>query len=180
MSLRLPASAIFGAKEIAREKQSRPAASRHSAPGAGLCAGDFHALVHGQPRIDSRQSTSRSASLDHRQSSPKQVILRPDTFNNNFFPEVPKAAVKVLEAAGYHVMIPERSLCCGRPLYDFGMLDIAKRLLCQILETLRPQLAPDIPIVGLEPSCVAVFRDELVNFFPNDQDAKRLATIPTC
>jgi len=118
--------------------------------------------------------SSRSSILNDR-SSHKQVILWPDTFNNNFFPEVPKAAVEVLEAAGYHVTIPERSLCCGRPLYDFGMLDTAERLLRQILDTLRPQIAAGIPIVGLEPSCVAVFRDELVNLFPNDQDAKRLS-----
>ncbi len=122
-----------------------------------------------------RSSKSPRSSILDPQSSSKQVLLWPDTFNNNFFPEVPKAAVRVLEAAGYHVSIPERPLCCGRPLYDFGMLDSAKRLLRQILETLRPQIAAGIPIVGLEPSCVAVFRDELVNLFPNDQDAKRLS-----
>ncbi|MGH7929921.1 MAG: (Fe-S)-binding protein, partial [Candidatus Binatia bacterium] len=116
----------------------------------------------------------QSSILNH-QSSDKQVILWPDTFNNHFFPEVPKAALEVLEAAGYQVMIPERSLCCGRPLYDFGMLDSAQRLLLQILDTLRPQIAAGVPVVGLEPSCVAVFRDELVNLFPNNQDAKRLS-----
>jgi Fe-S oxidoreductase len=111
----------------------------------------------------------------HDSSSRKEVILWPDTFNNNFFPEIPKAAVKVLEAAGYEVRIPERSLCCGRPLYDFGMLDIAERLLRRILETLRREISAGIPVIGLEPSCVAVFRDELMNLFPNDEDAKRLS-----
>ena len=65
------------------------------------------------------------------------MILWPDTFNNYFHPEVGKATVEVLEAAGYQVLIPAASLCCGRPLYDFGMLDTAKGLLRQILDTLR-------------------------------------------
>lgn len=103
-----------------------------------------------------------------------QVILWPDTFNNYFHPQTAIAAVEVLEAAGYQVIVPEASLCCGRPLYDYGFLDLAKRLLRQILETLRPQIEAGIPLVGLEPSCLAVFRDELRNLFPHDEDAKRL------
>ncbi|MDP8939820.1 MAG: FAD-binding protein [Actinomycetota bacterium] len=102
------------------------------------------------------------------------VILWADTFNNHFRPEVAEAAVEVLEDAGCRVEVPGRSLCCGRPLYDFGMLKLAKRQLRQILDVLRPQIRAGIPIVGLEPSCVAVFRDELTNLFPNDEDAKRL------
>jgi len=104
-----------------------------------------------------------------------QVLLWPDTFNNHFFPAVGQAAVEVLEAAGYQAIIPAQSLCCGRPLYDFGMLTLAKSLLRQIIETLRPQIEAGVPIVGLEPSCVAVFRDELGNLFPNDEDARRLS-----
>ncbi len=104
-----------------------------------------------------------------------RVILWPDTFNNYFHPEVARAAVEVLEAVGYAIEVPQRSLCCGRPLYDFGMLNLAERLLRQNLDTLRPLLAAGVPVVGLEPSCVAVFRDELLNLFPNDPDAKRLS-----
>jgi Fe-S oxidoreductase len=103
------------------------------------------------------------------------VVLWPDTFNNHFHPEVAKAAVEVLEAADFQVLVPAESLCCGRPLYDFGMLDTAAKLLQDILRSLRPWIADGIPIVGLEPSCVAVFRDELINLFPNDVDAKRLS-----
>jgi FAD/FMN-containing dehydrogenase/Fe-S oxidoreductase len=102
------------------------------------------------------------------------VIVWPDTFNNFFHPEVGEATVEVLEAAGYRVVLPEQSLCCGRPLYDFGMLNLAKGLLCQILDSLRPQIRQGIPIIGMEPSCLAVFRDELINLFPHDQDAQRL------
>jgi Fe-S oxidoreductase len=102
------------------------------------------------------------------------VLLWADTFNNYFHPEVARAAVEVLEHAGYQVWVPAASLCCGRPLYDFGMLDDAKKLLRRILLTLQPQIEAGIPVVGLEPSCLSVFRDEMINLFPNDGDARRL------
>jgi FAD/FMN-containing dehydrogenase/Fe-S oxidoreductase len=112
---------------------------------------------------------------NQRNQGKPSVILGPDTFNNYFHPATARAAVEVLEAAGYQVEVPEQSLCCGRPLYDQGMLNTAERLLRQILETLEPQISAGIPIVGLEPSCIAVFRDELVNLFPNDENAQRLS-----
>jgi FAD/FMN-containing dehydrogenase/Fe-S oxidoreductase len=109
----------------------------------------------------------------------RRVLLWADTFNNHFHPEVAMAAVEVLEAAGFEVVVPQRSLCCGRPLYDFGMLTLAKRQLRQILDALRPELQRGTPVVALEPSCGAVFRDELVELFPDDEDAKRLDRL-TC
>ncbi len=103
------------------------------------------------------------------------VLLWADTFNNYFLPQTARAAVQVLEAAGYRVIVPRANLCCGRPLYDFGMLDRAQSLLLQILDELAPEIEAGIPIVGLEPSCVAVFRDELINLFPHDQRAQALS-----
>lgn len=85
------------------------------------------------------------------------------------------AGVEVLEAAGFEVIVPKQSLCCGRPLYDFGMLDTAKKMLLQILDVLKDEIRNGVPIVGLEPSCVAVFRDELHNLFPNMENASRLS-----
>jgi Fe-S oxidoreductase len=105
----------------------------------------------------------------------RAVLLWPDTFNNYFHPSTARAAVNVLEAAGFRVIIPKANLCCGRPLYDHGMLDRAKFLLLQILDELSPEIAAGIPIVGLEPSCVAVFRDELLNLFPHDERAQALS-----
>jgi Fe-S oxidoreductase len=104
----------------------------------------------------------------------QRVLLWPDTFNNHFHPETAVAAVEVLEAAGFRVDVPRGSLCCGRPLYDFGMLDTAKRLLRQVLDVLAPELDAGTPIVVLEPSCASVFRDELVNLFPDDVNVRRL------
>jgi FAD/FMN-containing dehydrogenase/Fe-S oxidoreductase len=103
-----------------------------------------------------------------------RVILWLDTFNNYFLPETLIAGVKVLEAAGYQVIIPKQQLCCGRPLYDFGMLDTAKKLLRDILNSLKDEIEKGTPVVGLEPSCIAVFRDELCNLFPSDRNAQRL------
>jgi len=105
----------------------------------------------------------------------KQVILWADTFNNNFLPQTLVAGVEVLGAAGFEVTVPKQSLCCGRPLYDFGMLKTAKRMLVQIMNTLKEEIINGVPIVGLEPSCVAVFRDELHNLFPHDEQASRLS-----
>lgn len=97
-----------------------------------------------------------------------------DTFNNHWRPAVPVAAVEVLERAGLRVLVPRASLCCGRPLYDYGMLPLAKRLLREVLDEMQPFLDAGVPIVGLGPSCIAVFRDELVNLFPEDERAQKL------
>jgi FAD/FMN-containing dehydrogenase/Fe-S oxidoreductase len=111
---------------------------------------------------------------EKKQENKPQVILWADTFNNFFLPETLVAGLEVLEAAGYEVITPKKPLCCGRPLYDFGMLATAKKMLLQIMHTLKEEIEQGIPIVGLEPSCVAVFRDELCNLFPDNQEAKRL------
>lgn len=105
-----------------------------------------------------------------------RVLLWPDTFNNYFHPETAIAAVEVLEALGFHVNIPIGNVCCGRPLYDFGMLERAKSLLQQAFEVLQPEIIAGTPIVVLEPSCATVFRDELLNLFPENEWAQKLAS----
>jgi Fe-S oxidoreductase len=102
------------------------------------------------------------------------VLLWPDTFNNYYKPETSQAALEVLTHAGFNVMVPQKHLCCGRPLYDFGMLDKAKQYLQHILQTLAPEIDSGRPMVVLEPSCASVFRDELLNLFPDDARASRL------
>ena len=104
----------------------------------------------------------------------RQALLWIDTFNNYFHPETSRAAVEVLEHAGFGVTCPQQALCCGRPLYDFGMLPQAKHYLTQIMEVLGTEIDSGLPIVVLEPSCASVFRDELCNLFPRDARAKRL------
>ncbi|HEU4974851.1 MAG TPA: FAD-binding and (Fe-S)-binding domain-containing protein [Baekduia sp.] len=103
-----------------------------------------------------------------------RVILFPDTFNNHFHTDVGVACVEALEAAGWQVVMPEGHICCGRPLYDYGFLDLAERYLHHVLDTFREDVRAGTPIVGMEPSCLAVFKDELKNMLPNDDDADRL------
>jgi Fe-S oxidoreductase len=105
-----------------------------------------------------------------------KVMLWPDTFNNHFHPDTAIAATDLLESAGFEVLLPKRHVCCGRPLYDYGFLDLARKFLLDVLEGIRPEIREGIPVVVLEPSCAAVFRDELPNMLPHDEDARRLAS----
>ncbi len=101
----------------------------------------------------------------------KKVLLWPDTFNNYFRPETAKAAVELLEGLGYEVVLPEGHVCCGRPLYDWGRLDMAKKLWGRNFEALAAAIEEGTPIVGLEPACVSAFRDELPGLFPGHETA---------
>jgi FAD/FMN-containing dehydrogenase/Fe-S oxidoreductase len=105
----------------------------------------------------------------------QKVIFWADTFVNHFHTDVGVAAVEALEDAGFRVVVPDGHLCCGRPLYDYGMLDLAGRYLERVLDALREDIRAGTPVVGAEPSCVAVFKDELVKMRSRDEDAKRLS-----
>ena len=100
------------------------------------------------------------------------VLLWADTFNNYFHAETAVAAHAVLTGGGFHVHVLGKHVCCGRPLYDFGLLDEAKRYLLRVLDALAPFAA--MPVVVLEPSCATVFHDELVNLLPGDPRALAL------
>jgi Fe-S oxidoreductase len=104
-----------------------------------------------------------------------RVLLWADTFNNHFRPATAMAAARLLEAAGYRVEVPNRPLCCGRPLYDWGYLDEAKALWEETFETLAGAVADGLPVIGLEPACTSAFRDELVGLFPDRREAQALA-----
>jgi Fe-S oxidoreductase len=102
------------------------------------------------------------------------IILWADTFNNYFHPDTSRAALEVLQSAGFNVMVPQIHLCCGRPLYDFGLLKEAKQYLERVMTVLTRQIVAGVPLVVLEPSCASVFRDELRNLFPHDERAIKL------
>jgi FAD/FMN-containing dehydrogenase/Fe-S oxidoreductase len=127
------------------------------------------------PRFATQTFRDWFAKREVRNADKPQVMLWPDTWNNHFHPNTAKAAVRVLEAAGFQVIIPRVSLCCGRPLYDYGMLPTAKKLLLDILHALEPQIRAGIPLVGLEPSCVSVFRIEMLNLLHGNADAAALS-----
>jgi FAD/FMN-containing dehydrogenase/Fe-S oxidoreductase len=104
----------------------------------------------------------------------RRVVLFVDTFTDHFHPEVGRAAAAVLEAAGCSVVVPRGRICCGRPLYDWGFLGQARHLLLNVVRDLRSELRAGTPIVGLEPSCISVFRDEAPNLLHGHEDAARL------
>jgi FAD/FMN-containing dehydrogenase/Fe-S oxidoreductase len=119
---------------------------------------------------------SRRPSNTVLQGSSRRVLLWPDTFTNAFHPDAGVAAVELLEGAGFQVVLPRAYVCCGRPLYDYGMLKLARRYLERCLDVLALELAAGTPVVGLEPSCVAVLKDELRKLMPDDARAERLAS----
>jgi FAD/FMN-containing dehydrogenase/Fe-S oxidoreductase len=104
-----------------------------------------------------------------------RVVLFDDTFNNHFRPASALAAQRVLSNAGYAVELPGTHVCCGRPYYDFGMLDRAKHALERVLEVLGPQLDAGLPVVVLEPGCLSVFKDEIRRMLPDETRLPRQA-----
>ncbi len=108
--------------------------------------------------------------------SRREVVLFADTFNNYFRPDTARAAWEVLQSAGFAVHVPQTQghLCCGRPLYDFGLLGAAKKYLKKVLGALEPYVNSGLPVIMLEPSCASVFRDELRGLFPHNAVAHRL------
>ncbi len=95
-----------------------------------------------------------------------EVVLFADTFNTWFEPENARAASRVLEAAGFRVRAAapppgeRRPLCCGRTFLSAGLVEEAGHEMERTLSTLAPFIERDVPIVGLEPSCLLTFRDE--------------------
>jgi FAD/FMN-containing dehydrogenase/Fe-S oxidoreductase len=159
--------------QAARVASKAPALANRLAPLAKLAAG-----VHPDRQLPQfAPLTLREWYAQRGTHNPagQKVILWPDTFTNHFHTEVGVAAVEALEDAGCRVVIPQGHLCCGRPLYDYGMLDLAARYLERVLDALRDEIRAGTPVVGAEPSCVAVFKDELLKMRPDDEDARRLA-----
>jgi FAD/FMN-containing dehydrogenase/Fe-S oxidoreductase len=107
-------------------------------------------------------------------STQSSVLLWPDTWNNYYHPQTLSAAESLLSDAGFNVQTPRGHICCGRPLYDFGLLDAAKNYLSDVLTRLSPEIDSGLPFIFLEPSCASVFKDELPELFPNNPQAAKL------
>jgi FAD/FMN-containing dehydrogenase/Fe-S oxidoreductase len=125
----------------------------------------------------SYQARTEQAGIDQagiRQASDTTVLLWPDTWNNYYHPQTLAAAETVLADAGFEVIVPRGHICCGRPLYDFGHLDAARRYLADVLDRMASHIDAGRPFIFLEPSCASVFKDELPELFPNDARAGRM------
>ncbi len=105
----------------------------------------------------------------------RRVVLWPDTFTNYLTPEVGRAAVEVLESAGFEVTIPSGRVCCGLTWISTGQLGVARRVAGRSLDRLAPDLAAGALVVGLEPSCTTALRSDLPELLPADDRAQRLA-----
>lgn len=104
-----------------------------------------------------------------------QVVLWADSFSETMDPAGAKAAVEVLEAAGYEVLTPPGEPCCGLTWISTGQLDGARKRLRGLLDSLAPFAVNGIPIVGVEPSCTAVLRSDLLDLLPDDGRAPTVA-----
>ncbi|MFC5751565.1 FAD-binding and (Fe-S)-binding domain-containing protein [Actinomadura rugatobispora] len=157
---------------------------------AALAPGAVNALTHA-PLLD--RAVKRAGGVDRRRELPRfarrrltdrfsgsrvdgpPVVLWPDTFTNNFHPGIGEAAVRVLEAAGFRVEMPPVPLCCGLTWISTGQLATAERVLRRTVRALAPRLRAGVPVIGLEPSCTAVFRADAPELLAGDPDVERLA-----
>ena len=127
------------------------------------------------PRFAGQSFTSWCAARGARGGGERgEVVLWPDTFTNSFAPQIGRAAVQLLEDAGWRPIVPRTAVCCGLTWISTGQLGIAKRMLRRTLRVLAPQLRQGTLLVGLEPSCTAVFRSDATELFPGDPDVERL------
>jgi len=124
----------------------------------------------------------RDAFLERRPSAGapvegREVVLLADTFNIYFEPDNARAALRVLEAAGYRVHLPviageRRPLCCGRTFLSAGLVDQARAEARRTIAALLPFVARGVPVVGLEPSCLLTLRDEYLAMLPAAEAAQ--------
>jgi FAD/FMN-containing dehydrogenase/Fe-S oxidoreductase len=128
-----------------------------------------------QTRAAAAIPSSTPTNLVPKAATPQVVLLWPDTWNNYYHPQSLSAAETVLTQAGFQVEVPRGHICCGRPLYDFGLLGAARSYLSRVLDRMAPQIEAGLPFIFLEPSCASVFKDELPELFPNDPRAKLLS-----
>jgi FAD/FMN-containing dehydrogenase/Fe-S oxidoreductase len=108
-------------------------------------------------------------------SDASEVVLWADSFSDTLSPQVPEAAARVLRAAGFRVTVPEQPACCGLTWISTGQLDGARKRLSHLLDTLVPYAETGAVILGLEPSCTAVLRSDLLELLGDDPRAQAVA-----
>ena len=104
-----------------------------------------------------------------------RVVLWADSFTDGFSPGIGTAARRVLEDAGYDVVLAGPGACCGLTWISTGQLDAARTRLRGTLDVLSPYVDAGLPIVGLEPSCTAALRGDLPELLADDERAARVS-----
>jgi len=127
-----------------------------------------------------RKSYKASREADETSNVPRaavaqKVVLWADTWNNYYHPGTLHAAERVLTQAGFRVQTTKGHICCGRALYDFGLLGTARTYLANVLDRVAPEIEAGLPFIFLEPSCASIFKDEALEMFPNDPRAQKLS-----
>jgi FAD/FMN-containing dehydrogenase/Fe-S oxidoreductase len=137
---------------------------------------ESRASLRARASLQVRTGGSANVTNQGQKEGPHRVVLWADTWNNYYHPQTLAAAETVLTQAGFQVTVPDGHICCGRPLYDFGLLDSAKSYLANTLERVGPQIDLGLPFIFLEPSCASVFRNEMLEFFPNESRAQKMSS----
>ena len=164
---------------------ARAANASLNAPGLGAVMKRAAGIATNRPsprfatRGGLRRSVKKGDMDDLRDRAPgsTSVVVWPDTFTEAFIPGAGADLIAAFSALGERVAVPSGWACCGRTLYDSGMLDLAKRSLRRLVRVLQPWTTAGVPVVVPEPSCLAAFRDELPALLPGDQGAARLASL---
>jgi len=127
----------------------------------------------------SARKTDETTNVPREQKRPQGevVVLWADTWNNYYHPHTLAAAESVLMQAGFRVQTTKGHICCGRALYDFGLLDTARSYMANVLDRVAPQIEAGLPFIFLEPSCASVFKDEALELFPDDARAQKLSKL---
>jgi FAD/FMN-containing dehydrogenase/Fe-S oxidoreductase len=153
---------------------------RDAVPGAAALSEALAGFSARRPLPRWRSDHFRDAEAPAAASGGAEVVLFADTFNRYFERENIDAALAVLQAAGYRVQIARpangggRPLCCGRTFLAVGKVEAARREAERVIDALTPAIDRGVPVVGLEPSCLFGFRDEIPALLKTDA-ARRLA-----
>ncbi|MCL2467248.1 MAG: FAD-binding oxidoreductase [Micrococcales bacterium] len=135
----------------------------------------FRATAHLPSSAPGPLDPARSAAPTSVDATTHPVVLWTDSFNDNLSPQIAHAMVRVLRDAGYDVLVPDDTACCGLTWVATGQLDGAKRRLRQLLDVLAPFAVNNIPIIGVEPSCTALLRSDLPHLLGDDPRAEAVA-----
>lgn len=109
---------------------------------------------------------------DHKPKGQREVLLWADSFTEYFSTAGGRAAVSVLESAGYAVSLLERPQCCGLTWITTGQLDQAREMLARAVDQLHPYVSEGVPVVGIEPSCLSVLRSDAVELLDDPRAAE--------
>lgn len=163
------------ARSARKEARSLRVASRksrkkglHGIPDEGRGSAPERGMALARTSVLAGEATAGESAAGESDAKPRYVALWADSFSETLDARGARAAVSVLQEAGYTVLLPPDEACCGLTWITTGQLDAAKRKLNSLLGALAPFAANGIPIVGVEPSCTAVLRSDMEDLLDDD------------